>query len=132
MTLWEDLSKIEQYACTYSDMFKDTYGFRPRNDTSDWDEARWEKELDDLYVDLKREIAREEEAQQEAFERFVDSINSTMQLITNCTPLRAVEILADAEGVTKYDLRAYGWEVLEYELGLKFGVIKKWLKAQEN
>ena len=132
MTRWEDLSKVEQYACEYSDVFKDAFGFRPRFDTSGWDEARWEKELDEVYVDLDREVKRERDDQQSAFERFLDSINSTMQLITNCTPRRAVEILADAEGIAKDQLDWYGWEVLEYELGLKFDVIKKWLKAQEN
>jgi hypothetical protein len=34
---WEEMSELEQMACTYSDMYKDAYGVRPRGvDTSTW------------------------------------------------------------------------------------------------
>ena len=37
MKSWEDLTPLEQARETYSDMYKDAYGMRPRGvDTSTW------------------------------------------------------------------------------------------------
>jgi hypothetical protein len=34
---WGEMTVLEQYACTYWDMYKDAYGVRPRGiDTSAW------------------------------------------------------------------------------------------------
>lgn len=131
MRSWEELSKNEQNAIYYSDLYKATYGFRPRNDTSSWDEARWEKEMDDLHASFVIEQARERKAEEASWEKFLDRVNDTMKLIYNCTLTRAVEIIADAEGCDAEERSFYGWESLEYTLGIKFGNIKKWLKAQE-
>lgn len=48
MKLWNDMSLIEQYACIYSDMHKDAFGFRPRNDISEWTEDDFRKEFEIL------------------------------------------------------------------------------------
>lgn len=48
MKLWNDMSLIEQYACIYSDMHKDAFGFRPRNDVSEWTEDDFRKEFEIL------------------------------------------------------------------------------------
>ena len=50
---WEEMSVLEQYACTYWDMYKDAYGVRPRGiDTSSWTEADFER----VFVQLGRTI----------------------------------------------------------------------------
>jgi hypothetical protein len=48
MKLWNDMSLLEQYACIYSDMHKDAFGFRPRNDVSEWTEDDFRKEFEIL------------------------------------------------------------------------------------
>ena len=42
---WEEMTVLEQYAETYSDMYKDAFGIRPRVDTSTWTEEDFEKEF---------------------------------------------------------------------------------------
>ena len=129
---WNELSLVEQYAIEYSDMYKSTYGCRPRFDTSSWDEARWEAELDDLSEAFQFEQQRERREQEAAWEDFLNQVNSVMRLVHNCTVRRAVEFIAEGEGISKKELKWYGWESLEYRLGIKFDTIKKWLKSQEN
>ena len=48
MKLWNEMSLIEQYACIYSDMHKDAFGFRPRNDVSEWTEDDFRNEFEIL------------------------------------------------------------------------------------
>ena len=48
MKLWNDMSLLEQYACIYSDMHKDAFGFRPRNDISEWTEDDFRNEFEIL------------------------------------------------------------------------------------
>ena len=48
MKLWNEMSLIEQYACIYSDMHKDAFGFRPRNNVSEWTEDDFRKEFEIL------------------------------------------------------------------------------------
>ena len=59
---WDEMSLLEQYRCIYSDKFKDAYGFRPRDDISDWNEIRFLDEfakLDKLSAIVARQIAEE-------------------------------------------------------------------------
>ena len=48
MKLWNEMSLLEQYACIYSDMHKDAFGFRPRNDVSEWTEDDFRNEFEIL------------------------------------------------------------------------------------
>ena len=51
---------LEQYACIYSDRFKDAYGFRPRgNETADWNEIQYLAEFARLNEIVDRQIAEE-------------------------------------------------------------------------
>ena len=64
---WEEMSVVEQYACTYWDMYKDAYGVRPRGvDTTDWTEAQFEAEFvllgESIDANYKDQLAREEVA----------------------------------------------------------------------
>ena len=63
---WEEMSVLEQYACTYWDMYKDAYGSRPRGiDTTTWTESDFERE----FVQLSVTIAEEERVRKEAEEK---------------------------------------------------------------
>ena len=64
---WDEMSTLEQYACTYWDMYKDAYGVRPRGvDTTDWTEAQFEAEFvllgESIDANYKDQLAREEVA----------------------------------------------------------------------
>ena len=56
---WDEMSLLEQYRCIYSDKFKDAYGFRPRDDISDWNEIRFLSEFAKLNEIVARQIAEE-------------------------------------------------------------------------
>ena len=75
---WEDMSVLEQYACTYWDMYKDAYGVRPRGiDTSTWIEADFEREFvylsSTIDANYKEQLIAEEQAMI-AFEMRVQSL----------------------------------------------------------
>lgn len=64
---WEEMSLLEQYACTYWDMYKDAYGVRPRGiDTTGWTEAQFEAEFEQLgktiEANYKEQLALEAKA----------------------------------------------------------------------
>ena len=79
-TTWEDMTTLEQYACTYWDMYKDAFGIRPRGiDTSAWTEADYVAEFKQLEEIIEREeIARKaaEAINLEKFERRVAELIS--------------------------------------------------------
>lgn len=127
MRSWEELSKNEQLACTYSDAYKEVYNFRPHVDTSDWDEARFEREFKFLDQAFDEEQARKQEWEDAAWMKFLARVDEVMNIVQGCTPIRAVEIIADAEDI---DLQDMGY--FEYCLGLKYDTVKPWLKTQEN
>ena len=47
-------------------------------------------------------------------------------LLCNCDKVRAVEIIADAEGELE-NLEFYSYERLEWYFDIKFGDIKRWM-----
>ena len=64
---WEQLSDLERAECTFSDMYKDAYGFRPRGvDTSGWTMEDFEAEFGILQDAINRDeqdrILRESQA----------------------------------------------------------------------
>jgi hypothetical protein len=79
-TTWEQMTTLEQYACTYWDMYKDAFGIRPRGiDTSAWTEADYVAEFKQLEEIIDREeIARKaaEAINLEKFERRVAELIS--------------------------------------------------------
>ena len=79
-TTWEQMTTLEQYACTYWDMYKDAFGIRPRGiDTSAWTEADYLAEFKQLGEIIDREeIARKaaEVINTEKFERRVAELIS--------------------------------------------------------
>jgi hypothetical protein len=110
----------------YSDLHKDVYGFRPRGAVFASTE-----EFDADYVRLVKRLneqLNEEEIQQgRNFTKFAARVEETMQLVRGTNRERAIEIIADAEGVSKDEFDFYGLEILEYRFDLKYGSIAKWL-----
>lgn len=45
MTSWDDMTKVEQLQCTFSDLYKEVNGFRPRSASNEqWNSAEWLQE----------------------------------------------------------------------------------------
>jgi hypothetical protein len=77
---WEEMSVLEQYACTYWDMYKDAYGVRPRGiDTSTWIESDFEAEF--VYLGNISEANYKEQLASEAkaVERFEAQVQSFIE-----------------------------------------------------
>ena len=110
----------------YSDLYKDVYGSRPRY-------AKFEsvKEFDEdfeyLVNRLNEQNAQEAEQQARNFEDFVCRVDGILQMVHGSTRERAVEIIADAEGISEDEFKFYGLEALEYKFDLKYGSIAQWL-----
>ena len=68
---WEEMSTLEQYACTYWDMYKDAYGVRPRGiNTDSWTEADFEAEFVSLSKVIEQENKDREAAEEVAMHEF--------------------------------------------------------------
>ena len=106
----------------FSDLYKDVHGFRPRY-------ARFAsiEEFDARYTELCAELSmqiEDDKVRQSAnLEKFAERVRYTMELC-NCDQVRAVEIIADAEGELD-EYRFYGPERLEWHFDLKYGSIKQ-------
>ena len=112
----------------YSDLYKDVYGSRPRYAQFASTEefvADFERRVKQLNV----QETEEAEIQARNFTKFIARINETMQLVQGTDRVRAIEIIADADGELE-DMKFYGYERLEWVFNLKFGSIKQWLEAQ--
>lgn len=110
----------------YSDLYKDVYGCRPRGTTFESIEE-FDKDFDFLAKCLDRMLEEEKAEKAIRWNGFLARINEIKQLVSNADTVRAVEIIADAEGIDKEEMSFYGWESLEWKLGLQFGSIKPFL-----
>lgn len=110
----------------YSDLYKDVYGSRPRHAEFASIEE-FDTDFEALAHMLDKQIESEAEYQQIYFDKFVAQVEATMNLVSGTTRERAIEIIADAEGIRKDQFDFYGLEILENELNLKFGSIARWL-----
>lgn len=112
----------------YSDLYKDVYGSRPRGSTfatvAEFD-ADFEFLVQRLGEEMKREAAEQARAAEELEQRILD----TQALVVGADRQRAMEIIAEAEGIDAEEREFYGWEILEWKLGLKYGHIKIMLEA---
>jgi len=113
-------------ASIYSDLYKEVYGCRPYNPKLESVEA-FDADFEYLSLKLDKQIAYEQDLQLKAFAKFAERVNQTMQLVAGSTRERAIEIIAEAEGITAKEFDHYGLEILENELNLKYGSIAKWL-----
>lgn len=112
----------------YSDLYKSVNGFRPRNVGFD-SVAHFNTCFSRLSEELDHQLIEERAAKAANWAKFLARVDEITKLV-NCDTARAVEILADAEGISKDELSFYGWEVLEYNLGITYGSIKPFLAAE--
>lgn len=110
----------------YSDLYKDVYGYRPRGHEFH-DVADFDREYKCLVKQLSIKIEEEKIIQARNFDDFVCRVDGIMQMVQGSTRERAVEIIADAEGISEDEFKFYGLECLEYKFNLKYGSIARWL-----
>mgnify|MGYP003346397533 CR=1 FL=1 len=79
MKHWNELTPLERAHETYSDMYKDAYGFRPRNDVSNWTLADFEKEFEELGRVINADMEREEAEQERAINDFEARVRATIE-----------------------------------------------------
>lgn len=116
---------------TFSDLFKDVYGYRPRGSLVQFNSI---EEFDAEYVRLSAKLHEKLEEERELlaynFAKFVARVEDTMGLVLGTDRVRAIEIIADAEDELE-NMRFYGYERLEWHFNLKYGSIKEWLEEAE-
>lgn len=110
----------------YSDLYKDVYGSRPRYAKFESLEE-FQDDYDFLCNRLDEQLEEQRVQQSRNFAAFVERVQETMEIVEGATRERAIEIIAEAEGISEREFDHYGLEILEYELNLKFGSIARWL-----
>ena len=116
---WEEMTVLEQYACTYWDMYKDAYGVRPRGiDTSSWSESDFEREFFQLSVTIAEEDRIRKEAQEKAAHDFEMRILS-LQMTGATDRDMALRWVHEAEGSDGDD------EYLCFLVGLPYGYFRR-------
>ena len=116
---WEEMSVLEQYACTYWDMYKDAHGVRPRGiDTSTWTEAEFEAEFVSLAKTIDRENKDREAAEDKAMIAFEMRVQDLMSSGAKDYAM-AIRWVHEAEGSDGDD------EYLCFLVGLPYGYFRK-------
>jgi hypothetical protein len=106
----------------YSDLFKDVYGSRPRDVQFESIEA-FDADYEFLVKRLNDKMKEEQEEHRRAIYKFEMRLNEIMYLVSNTDRVNAIRILMDAEDCLD-DFEFYGYESLEWRLGLPFGYVK--------
>ena len=118
LTSWEEMSALEQAQCTYWDMHKDAYGFRPRGiDTSSWTLEQFQDEFVILSQAIEREEIARKAAEAQAMIDFEDRVLNLMHTGTNRE--RVIAWLMDAEGANG------DFEYFCFTQGLPYGYFRK-------
>lgn len=116
---WEEMTVLEQMACTYWDMYKDAHGVRPRGiDTSSWTEEDFCKEFDYLQQVIEQECKARREAEEVAVRRFEKRIGDMIALGAGDRET-ALRWIHEADGSNGDD------EYLCYLNGLPYGYFRK-------
>ena len=118
---------------TYSDLHKDAYGFRPRNDG--WDQLspvgkqiRWES----LCEALDRRIAEDEAAEAAAVERFEARTHDLVAYYGAHDHGTAIRWIVEGLMLSAADLAFYGGEYVCYTLGLPYHMQEVFTPACED
>ena len=116
---WEEMTVLEQMACTYWDMYKDAHGVRPRGiDTSSWSEEDFQREFDYLQQIIEQECNARREAEEVAVRRFEKRIGDMIALGAGDRET-ALRWIHEADGSNGDD------EYLCYLNGLPYGYFRK-------
>lgn len=110
----------------YSDLYKDVYGSRPRYAKFESIEE-FDEDYEFLVKRLNEKMEQEREEQIVNFAYFETHVEEVQEIMNNCTRERAIEAIAEANGIDEEEFKFYGLESLEYKFGLKFGSIAQWL-----
>ena len=121
-----DAATCSKDACLYSDLHKDVYGFRPRDARFESVEA-FDADFKYLCEKLDEQIKKEAIEQQNNFWEFECCVDDMQTVMNGCSRERAIELIAEGEGIRKDQFDHYGLEILENRLNLKYGSIAKWL-----
>jgi len=115
---WEEMTPLERAHETYSDMYKDAHGFRPRNDVSAWTLEDFEQEFEDLGRIINADMEREAAEQEQAVNDFEARVRATIAAGAGDreTAIRWIDTAEDAGGDREY---------LCFLLNLPYGYFKK-------
>ena len=116
---WDEMTKLEQYAESYSDFYKEAHGFRPRHvNTDTWTEADYEREFEQLSQICNENAEREAAQEAEAVRRFEQHVTNTicMGARDRETALRWIMDASTADG---------DWEYFCYLNGLPYGYFRQ-------
>ena len=115
---WEEMTALEQAQCTYWDMYKDAYGYRPRGvDISAWTLADFEQEFASLGSVIEREHADRQTAEADAIGKFEARVTSLMH--TGADREQVIAWLMDAEHANGDD------DYFCFTQGLPYGYFRK-------
>jgi hypothetical protein len=115
---WEEMSALEQAQATYSDMYKDAYGVRPRGvDTSAWTLEQFEAEFKILGQAIEQEETARKASEAQAIVKFEDRVLNLMHTGTNRE--RVIAWLMEAEGANG------DYEYFAFTQGLPYGYFRK-------
>jgi hypothetical protein len=117
-TAWEDLTELEQAQCTYSDMHKDAYGFRPRFDYSGWTMEQFNAEFEQMGKIIEDDNKVKQENQAQAAHDFEMRVLSLLQTGAKDRAM-ALRWIHEAEGSNGDE------EYLCFLLGVSYGYFKK-------
>lgn len=120
-----NVSALESLQGTYSDLYKDVYGFRPRDSTI-WNDAdALSEEISYLCIQLERVMQDEEDRQAIAVADFEQRVTDTIALGAG-TREDAIRWIAQAMDNPDPDF-------LCYDLGIPYGYLGKlWLFERET
>jgi uncharacterized Zn finger protein len=116
---WEEMSVLEQYACTYWDMYKDAYGVRPRGiDTTLWTESDFEREFVQLGRTIDANYAEQVIAEEQAMIAFEMRVQDLMTSGAKSYEM-ALRWVHEAEGSNGDE------EYLCFLVGLPYGYFRR-------
>ena len=95
---WEELTRVEQLQCEFSDFYKEVHGFRPHWPRSQWNDQAWlEAQITELAVESV-EVFAAEGARQAAAVLKVEEDIATLLHTGAVDRAEAVRWMMDAEG----------------------------------
>ena len=118
---------------TYSDLHKDAYGYRPRNDGWEYlspvgKQIKW----DSLCEALDHRIAEDETAEAAAVERFEARAHDLVAYYGAHDHATAIRWIVEGLNLSSDDLAFYGGEYICYKLGLPYDMQEVFTPACED
>jgi|TARA_R110000851_G_scaffold148536_1_gene288847 hypothetical protein len=118
---------------TYSDLYKDVHGYRPRNDGWEYlspvgKQIKW----DSLCEALDHRIAEDETAEAAAVERFEARAHDLVAYYGAHDHATAIRWIVEGLNLSSDDLAFYGGEYICYKLGLPYHMQEVFTPACED